>query len=57
MRNVEYGEHVIIEETTIEETNSISRKSEVLESIRVESVGPVDELEVAAVVGDAEDAD
>lgn len=57
MRNVEYGEHVIIEETTIEETNSISRKSEVLESIRVESVGPVDELEVTAVVGDAEDAD
>ncbi|XP_045570956.1 cell wall protein IFF6 isoform X1 [Salmo salar] len=55
MRNAEHGEHVIIEETIIEDISCISRKSDAVESSRVESVGPVDELEVAAVVGDAED--
>ncbi|XP_031683096.1 uncharacterized protein LOC109891901 isoform X2 [Oncorhynchus kisutch] len=55
MINAEHGEHVIIEETIIEETSCISRKSDTVESSRVESVGPVDELEVTAVVGDADD--
>ncbi|XP_055796928.1 uncharacterized protein LOC129867497 [Salvelinus fontinalis] len=55
MINAEHGEHVIIEETIIEETSCVSRKSDAVESSRVESVGPVDELEVTAVVGDAED--
>ncbi|XP_052374605.1 location of vulva defective 1-like isoform X2 [Oncorhynchus keta] len=55
MINAEHGEHVIIEETILEETSCISRKSDTVESSRVESVGPVDELEVTAVVGDADD--
>ncbi|XP_021480382.2 cell wall protein IFF6-like [Oncorhynchus mykiss] len=55
MINAEHGEHVIIEETIIEETSCISRKSDTVESSRVESVGPVDKLEVTAVVGDADD--
>nr|XP_046159654.1 uncharacterized protein LOC123998640 isoform X2 [Oncorhynchus gorbuscha] len=55
MINAEHGEHVIIEETILEETSCISRKSDTVESSRVESIGPVDELEVTAVVGDADD--